>query len=118
MLGDTAVAVNPKDPSKQSLIGQVAILPFIGRNIPIIGDDHVKWGEDQVGSGALKVTPAHDLNDFEIGKRHNLDRVNIFEDDAKLNENGGEFKGLDRFEARKQVVAKLEALGLLEKVEP
>ena len=117
MLGDTAVAVNPKDESKRPLVGRTVLLPFVNRKIKIIADEHVKYGEEQVGSGALKVTPGHDPNDFEIGQRHHLDMVNILEEDGRINENGGEFKGLDRFEARKQILVKLEAMGLLEKTE-
>jgi valyl-tRNA synthetase len=124
MLGDTAVAVNPNDPDKKSLIGKFALLPFVNRRIPVIGDDAVEFGLDpetgkpRLGSGALKVTPGHDKTDYEIGRRHNLPLVSMLEEDGKVNANGGEFKGLDRFEARKQIVAKLEALGLLEKTEP
>src|SRR5579883_1325646 len=118
LLGDVAVAVNPKDESKKHLVGKTAILPFMNKKIPIIADDHVKYGEEQVGSGALKVTPAHDPNDFEIGQRHKLPMdVNILEEDGKISAAGGEFNGLDRFEARKQIVARLETMGLLEKTE-
>ncbi|MEZ0229518.1 MAG: valine--tRNA ligase, partial [Planctomycetota bacterium] len=117
MLGDTAVGVNPDDETKKSLVGRTAILPFVNRKIPIIADEHVLFGEKQVGSGALKVTPAHDPNDFEICQRHKLPMINILEEDGSINEHGGEFKGLDRFEARKLIVEKLEALGLLEKTD-
>ncbi|MCD4831246.1 MAG: valine--tRNA ligase [Anaerohalosphaeraceae bacterium] len=115
MLGDTAVAVNPKEEKAAHLIGKFVKLPLTDREIPIIADAHVKRGE---GTGFLKVTPAHDPNDYEIGLRHNLPMLNIMTDDAKINENGGKYEGLDRFKARKQIVADLEAQGLLEKVEP
>jgi valyl-tRNA synthetase len=114
MLGDTAVAVNPKDERATGLIGQHVILPLLGRVMPIVGDDYVKRGE---GTGFLKVTPAHDPNDYEIGLRHNLEMINIFTPDAKINENGGKYGGLDRYDARKAVVADLEALELIEKIE-
>jgi valyl-tRNA synthetase len=115
MLGDTAVAVNPKDERAAKLIGQFVILPLMNRRIPIIGDDYVKRGE---GTGFLKVTPAHDPNDYEIGLRHGLEMINILTGDAKINENGGRYCGLDRFVARKAVVADLQAHGLIEKIEP
>ncbi len=115
MLGDTAVAVNPKEPRAKELIDKMLILPLTDRKIPIIADDYVKLGE---GTGFLKVTPAHDPNDYEIGLRHNLAMINILTPDAKINENGGKYKGLDRYEARKAVVADLEAMGLVEKIEP
>lgn len=115
MLGDTAVAINPKDPRAEKLVGKKIKLPFVGREIPIIADDHVKLGE---GTGCLKVTPAHDPNDYEIGQRHKLEMINILTPDGKINENGGKFAGLDRYKARKAIVAELEAMGLLEKVEP
>jgi valyl-tRNA synthetase len=115
MLGDTAVAVNPKDERASKFIGKKVKLPFVNREIPVLGDDYVKRGE---GTGFLKVTPAHDPNDYEIGLRHNLPMINIFTPDAKVNENGAQFKGMDRYEARKAVVAELEKMGLLEKVEP
>lgn len=115
MLGDTAVAVNPKDERAMGLIGKTVELPLTGRQIPIIADDYVKRGE---GTGFLKVTPAHDPNDYEIGLRHDLEMINILTPDAKINANGGQFAGLDRYEARKAVVAELEAQKLLEKTEP
>lgn len=115
MLGDTAVAVNPKDERAAGLIGKMVHLPLTGRQIKIIADDYVKRGE---GTGFLKVTPAHDPNDYEIGLRHDLEQINILTPDAKINENGGKYKGMDRFEARKAVVADLEKEGLIEKVEP
>jgi valyl-tRNA synthetase len=115
MLGDTAVAVNPKDERAAGFIGQKVVLPFVNRVLTIIGDDYVKRGE---GTGFLKVTPAHDPNDYEIGLRHNLEMINILTPDAKINENGGKFVGMDRFAARKAVVAALQELGLIEKIEP
>ncbi len=115
MLGDTAVAVNPRDSRYTSLIGKTATLPLVGREIPIIGDEYVDM---EFGTGALKVTPAHDPNDFEIAQRHNLDFVNVLTPEAKINENGGKYAGMDRYEARKAVVADLEKEGLLEKVSP
>ncbi|MBL7107625.1 MAG: valine--tRNA ligase, partial [Phycisphaerae bacterium] len=115
MLGDTAVAVNPKDERAKGLIGKKVVLPLMGREIEIIADDYVKRGE---GTGFLKVTPAHDPNDYEIGLRHGLEMINILTVDAKINDNGGKYEGMDRFEARKAVVADLEQLGLVEKIEP
>jgi len=115
MLGDTAVAVNPKDKRARKLVGKKVHLPLTGRQIPIIADDYVKLGE---GTGFLKVTPAHDPNDYEIGLRHKLEMLNILTPDGKINENGGKYAGLDRYEARKAVVEDLKAQGLLEKVEP
>jgi len=114
MLGDTAVAINPKDQRAQEYLGKMVQLPLTDRQIPIIADDYVKRGE---GSGFLKVTPAHDPNDYEIGLRHNLEQINILNPDATINENGYKYQGLDRYEARKRVVADLESLGLIEKVE-
>ena len=115
LLGDTAVAVHPDDERYRSLIGQKVILPFSQREIPIIADHRV---DKEFGSGVVKVTPAHDFNDYAMGNDHKLPRINILTEDAKINEQGGKFQGLDRYEARKQMVAELEALGLLEKVEP
>ncbi len=115
MLGDTAVAVNPKDKRAKKLVGKMVHLPLTGRQIPIIADDYVKLGE---GTGFLKVTPAHDPNDYEIGLRHKLEMINILTPDGKINENGVKYAGLDRYEARKAVVEDLKAQGLLEKVEP
>jgi valyl-tRNA synthetase len=115
MLGDTAVAVHPEDKRLKGLIGKHAILPLVGRRIPIVGDEHA---DPEQGSGAVKITPAHDFNDFEVGRRHSLEMINIFNDDAHINANAPEaYRGLDRFEARKRVVADIEALGLLEKIE-
>ena len=115
MLGDTAVAINPKDPRAAKLVGKKVNLPLTDRQIPIIADDHVKLGE---GTGCLKVTPAHDPNDYEIGQRHKLEMLNILTPDGKINEAGGKYAGLDRFKARKVIVEDLKAAGLLEKVEP
>jgi valyl-tRNA synthetase len=114
MLGDTGVAVNPKDERYQHLIGKTVRLPIIGREIPIVGDDFV---EAEFGTGCVKVTPAHDLNDFAMGKRHDLPLINIMNKDGTLNENAGEFNGQERFAARRNVVAKLEELGNLVKIE-
>ncbi|RJQ31445.1 MAG: valine--tRNA ligase [Actinobacteria bacterium] len=112
MLGDTAVAVNPNDKRYKKLIGKSVILPLMDREIPIIADKAV---DPSFGTGAVKVTPAHDPNDFDIGKRHGLEEINIFNDDAKVNENGGKYDGQDRYQAREAVVADLEKLSLLEK---
>ncbi len=114
MLGDTAVAVNPQDERYQHLIGKTVTLPIVGREIPIVGDDFV---EAEFGTGCVKVTPAHDLSDFAMGKRHNLPLINIMNKDGTLNENAGEFNGQERFAARRNVVAKLEELGNLVKIE-
>ena len=114
MLGDTAVAVNPNDDRYKHLIGQTLILPLMNREITIIADDYVK---PEFGTGAVKVTPAHDPNDFNMGKRHNLDFVNILHPDARLNENAGPFNGLNRKEARGEVVNSLKKCNLLIKVE-
>ncbi len=114
MLGDTAVAVNPQDKRYKKLIGKVAILPLMKREIPIIADDAVDIG---FGTGAVKVTPAHDALDFEIAKRHNLPAIKIMTEEGKINENGGEYQGLDRFEARKRIIEDLQKEGLIEKIE-
>ncbi|WP_204103052.1 MULTISPECIES: valine--tRNA ligase [Spirulina sp. CCY15215] len=114
MLGDTGVAVNPKDPRYKDLIGKTIILPIIGREIPIFADELV---DPAFGTGCVKVTPAHDPNDFEMGQRHNLPFINILNKDGTLNENGGEFAGQDRFEARRNVIKRLEMDKLLVKVE-
>ncbi|HEB12101.1 MAG TPA: valine--tRNA ligase [Actinobacteria bacterium] len=114
LLGDTAIAVHPEDDRYKHLIGKEAVLPLVGRRLPIVGDEHV---DPAFGTGALKVTPAHDPNDFEIGERHNLEQVNIFGPDAHINENGGKFAGMQRFEAREAVVGALTKEGLLEKYE-
>jgi valyl-tRNA synthetase len=114
MLGDTAVAVNPEDDRNKHLIGKTVMLPIMNREIPIIADQYV---DKAFGSGCVKITPAHDPNDFEMGKRHSLPLINILNKDGSINENGGEFQGQDRFVARKNVLAKLEELGLMEKIE-
>jgi valyl-tRNA synthetase len=114
MLGDTAVAVNPNDERYKRYIGKTLILPLLNREIPMIADDYVEIG---FGSGCVKVTPYHDQNDFDIGERHSLPKINIFGKNAKINENGGKYQGLERFEARKKVVEDLKELGLLEKIE-
>ncbi len=114
MLGDTALAVNPADARYKHLIGKTVILPLVGREIPVIADDYV---ELDFGTGVVKITPAHDPNDFEVGLRHNLEVINIMNDDATINENGGIYAGLDRYEARKRLVADLETEGFLIKVE-
>ncbi|MFZ4555701.1 MAG: valine--tRNA ligase [Pseudanabaena sp.] len=114
MLGDTAVAVNPEDDRYKHLIGKTVMLPIMNREIPIIADQYV---DKAFGSGCVKITPAHDPNDFEMGKRHSLPLINILNKDGSINENGGEFQGQDRFVARKNVLAKLEELGLMEKIE-
>ncbi len=115
MLGDMAVAVNPKDKRAKQFVGKMVHLPLTGRQIPIIADDYVKLGE---GTGFLKVTPAHDPNDYEIGLRHKLKMLNILTPDGKINENGGKYAGLDRYDARKSIVEDLKTQNLLEKVEP
>ncbi|QBQ55624.1 valine--tRNA ligase [Nitrosococcus wardiae] len=115
MLGDAAVAVHPEDPRYQHLIGTTLALPLTNRTIPVIADDYV---EPEFGSGCVKITPAHDFNDYEVGQRHKLPLINVFTVDACINENAPEkYQGLDRFKARKQIVADLEAAGLLEKIE-
>ncbi|PSB25316.1 valine--tRNA ligase [Stenomitos frigidus] len=114
MLGDTAVAVNPNDDRYQSFVGKTLTLPLVGRQIPIIADEYV---DSTFGTGCVKVTPAHDPNDFEMGKRHNLPFINIMNKDGSLNENAGVFQGQDRFVARKNVVAQLDAEGFLVKIE-
>ena len=114
MLGDTAVAVNPKDERYTYLKGRMVWLPIVNKAIPVVEDEYVDM---EFGTGVVKITPAHDPNDFEVGKRHNLPEVNIMNDDATINENGGRYAGLDRYEARKQIVKELEAEGLLVKIE-
>ncbi len=115
MLGDTAVAINPADPRYQDLADDTVILPLMNREIPVIKDGYVSL---DFGTGALKVTPAHDPNDFELGKKHGLPALRVMDDSGRINAKGGAYAGLDRFEARKRVLADLEALGLLEKQEP
>ena len=115
MLGDSAVAVHPDDDRYKDLVGQEVLLPIVGRRIPIIADDYV---DPEFGTGCVKITPAHDFNDYDIGKRHNLPIINILTDDAALNDDVPEaYRGMDRFDARKAVVAEFERLGLLQKIE-
>ncbi|HKM33892.1 MAG TPA: valine--tRNA ligase [Lachnospiraceae bacterium] len=114
MLGDTAVAVNPEDERYKAIIGRKVLLPIVNREIPIVTDNYVDM---EFGTGVVKITPAHDPNDFEVGKRHNLPAINIMNDDATINHNGGKYEGMDRYEARKAIVAELEQMGLLEKIE-
>ena len=114
LLGDTAVAVHPDDERYQALIGKTVILPLVNREIPIIADEYV---EQDFGTGVVKITPAHDPNDFEVGNRHNLPRINVMNDDATMNELAGKYEGMDRFVARKAIVKDLEEAGLLVKIE-
>ena len=115
MLGDTAVAVHPEDVRYRELVGQHCVLPLVGRRIQIVADE---YADPEQGSGAVKITPAHDFNDFEVGRRHDLEMINIFDESARLNDFVPEpYRGLDRFEARERVVADLEALGLVERIE-
>ncbi len=115
LLGDTAVAVNPDDERYQDLVGKMLVLPLTGRTIPVIADAYV---DKEFGTGCVKITPAHDPNDFEVGRRHDLPMINIMNDDGTINGNGGKYAGMDRYEARKAIVADLEELGLLVKVVP
>lgn len=115
MLGDTAVAVNPEDNRYQDLIGKTLLLPIMNKEIPVIADAYV---DQAFGTGCVKITPAHDPNDFEVGKRHHLPEVNIMNDDATINENGGKFAGMDRYAAREAIVNELKEMGLLAKIEP
>ena len=115
LLGDTAVAVNPDDERYTDIVGKMLELPLTDRQIPVIADPYV---DKEFGTGCVKITPAHDPNDFEVGKRHNLEEINILNDDATINELGGKYAGMDRYEERKQMVADLDALGLLVKVVP
>ena len=110
LLGDTAVAVHPEDERYMDLIGKNVILPLVGREIPVVGDLHA---DKDKGTGAVKITPAHDHNDFEVGKRHNLPEINVMNDDGTINKLGGKYAGIDRYEARKQIVADLDAQGYL-----
>ncbi|WP_417815124.1 valine--tRNA ligase [Thalassospira alkalitolerans] len=115
MLGDTGVAVHPDDERYKDLVGQYCILPIVGRRIKIVADE---YADPEKGSGAVKITPAHDFNDFEVGKRNDLEKINIIDDHACINENAPEeYRGLDRFKARELIVAKMDELGLLEKIE-
>jgi valyl-tRNA synthetase len=116
MLGDSAVAVHPEDERYKDLIGKTITLPLVGREIPIIADDYV---DKDFGTGCVKITPAHDFNDYEMGQRHDLPIINIFNDDAQINNDSPDaYRGMDRFDARKQIVTDLDELGLLEKIEP
>lgn len=115
MLGDTGVAVNPNDDRYKDIVGKTCILPLMDKEIPIVADEYVDM---EFGTGCVKMTPAHDPNDFEVGLRHNLETIRVLDDNGVINENGGRYQGMDRYEARKAVVADLEALGLLEKIEP
>ncbi len=115
MLGDSAVAVNPADERYTHLVGKTLILPLVNREIPVVADDYV---DIEFGTGCVKITPCHDPNDFEVGKRHGLEEILVLDDNAKINENGGKYEGLDRYEARKQIVKDLEDGGYLVKVEP
>ena len=115
MLGDTAIAVHPEDERYKDIIGKHVMLPFVNREIPIVADYYV---DKEFGTGAVKITPAHDPNDFEVGKRHNLEEINIMNDDATINERGGRYAGMERYEARKAIVKDLEEQGFLVKIEP
>ncbi len=116
MLGDTGVAVHPDDARYKDLVGRHAILPLVGRKLPIVADE---YSDPEKGTGAVKMTPAHDFNDFEVGKRHSLEMINIFDENAHLNDNVPKaYAGMERFAARKKIVEDLEALGLVEKIEP
>ena len=115
MLGDTAIVVNPEDERYTDIIGKKAMLPLVNKEIPIIADAYV---DKEFGTGAMKVTPAHDPNDFEVGKRHDLEEINVMNDDATINEKGGKYAGMERYEARKAIVKDLEEQGYLVKVVP
>jgi len=114
LLGDTAVAVNPKDERYQDIIGKMVMVPFVNREIPVVADEYVDM---EFGTGVVKITPAHDPNDFEVGKRHDLPIINVLNDDATINSLGGEFEGMDRYEARDIIVKKMDDMGLLVKIE-
>jgi len=114
MLGDTAIAVHPEDERYKDILGMKVRIPFVNREIPIIADSYV---DREFGTGVVKITPAHDPNDFEVGKRHNLPEINILNDDATINENGGKFDGMDRYVARKAIVKELDEMGLLVRIE-
>ena len=115
MLGDTAVAVNPDDERYKDIVGKMLLPPIVNKEIPVIADPYV---DKEFGTGCVKITPAHDPNDFEVGKRHNLPEINVMNDDGTINANGGKYEGMDRYEARKAIVAELESMGLLVKVVP
>ena len=114
LLGDTAIAVHPDDERYKDLVGKMVLLPIVNKEIPIVADSYV---DKEFGTGAVKITPAHDPNDFEVGKRHNLEEINILNDDGTINENGGKFAGMDRYEARKAIVKELEEEGYLVRIE-
>ncbi|MBQ4052592.1 MAG: valine--tRNA ligase, partial [Clostridia bacterium] len=114
LLGDSAVAVHPEDQRYAHLVGKMLILPLVGREIPVVADEYV---DKDFGTGCVKITPCHDPNDFEVGKRHNLEEILVMDGNAKINALGGKYKGLDRYEARKQIVADLEEGGYLVKIE-
>src|SRR5574344_1516936 len=114
MLGDTAVAVNPADDRYKDIVGKKVMLPFVNREIPIIADEYVDM---EFGTGVVKITPAHDPNDFEVGKRHGLEVINVLNDDATINSICPQFEGMDRYEARKIIVEKMDEMGLLVKIE-
>ncbi len=115
ILGDTAVAVHPEDERYKKFIGKTAVVPILGREIPVIADEYVSM---EFGTGALKITPGHDLNDYEISHRHNLPIISMLDKEAKVNENGGQYQGQDRFEARKNIWADMKKVGLVIKTEP
>ena len=115
IFGDTAVAVHPEDDRYRALVGREAILPFLGRRLPIIADEHV---ERDFGTGAVKITPAHDFDDYEVGRRHDLPLINVLDEDARLNGEAGEFAGMDRYEARPRIIERLTAMGDLEGEQP
>jgi valyl-tRNA synthetase len=115
MLGDTAVAVHPEDERYRHMVGKCAVLPLVGRRLPIVADE---YSDPEKGSGAVKITPAHDFNDFEVGRRHDLPMISVFDEEGRINDEAPEaFRGMDRFEARDAVVARMQELGLLEKIE-
>ena len=114
MLGDTAIAVHPDDERYKDIVGKMVLLPLVNKEIPIVADAYV---DKEFGTGAVKITPAHDPNDFEVGKRHNLPEINIMNDDATINELGGKYAGMERYEARKAIVKDLEEQGYLVKIE-
>ncbi len=112
MLGDTAVAVNPDDERYKDIVGKMLLLPIVNKEIPVIADPYV---DKEFGTGCVKITPAHDPNDFEVGKRHNLPEINVMNDDGTINANGGKYEGMDRYEARKAIVAELREHGSFSK---
>ena len=114
MLGDSAVAVHPEDDRYKHLIGQMIVLPIVNREIPIIADEYV---EKDFGSGAVKITPAHDPNDFEVGERHSLPQIIVMDETGTMNEEAGPYKGMDRFDCRKQIVSDLQEQGVCMMIE-